>query len=116
MRRSWTVWTNGVLAAALVLSASSRASGEGTTGEAIAAAAAALPIGSPLPGMEGEAFDEAAETFAEEEFIEDGLGPTFNAEGCGTCHSVPVLGGSGTPDRTERRFGRVTDGVFFGFD
>lgn len=71
-------------------------------------------IGDPLPGTDPEAFAEAAEAFAEEEDIADGLGPTFNERACGTCHGIPVLGGSG--DQIERRFGRLTDGVFFGYD
>jgi hypothetical protein len=71
-------------------------------------------IGDTLPGTDPEDFAEAAEAFEEEENINDGLGPIFNAEGCGTCHSVPVLGGSGA--QIERRFGRITNGVFFGYD
>ncbi len=70
--------------------------------------------GDTLPGVDPEAFEEAAEAFGEAETIADGLGPTFNENGCGTCHTTPALGGSGT--NTERRFGRVDDGVFFGFD
>lgn len=71
-------------------------------------------IGDTLPGTDPEEFAEALEAFAEAETILDGLGPTFNENGCGTCHIIPVVGGSG--ENTERRFGRVTDGVFFGFD
>jgi CxxC motif-containing protein (DUF1111 family) len=71
-------------------------------------------IGDPLPGTDPAAFEEAAEAFAAVENIEEGLGPTFNEAGCGVCHSIPVLGGAG--DQIERRFGRITDGVFFGFD
>jgi CxxC motif-containing protein (DUF1111 family) len=42
--------------------------------------------------------DECNEEAAEEEFTgpettADGLGPIFNAAGCGECHLVPVLGG-----------------------
>jgi CxxC motif-containing protein (DUF1111 family) len=71
-------------------------------------------IGDTLPGTDPEEFAEALEAFAEEETILDGLGPTFNDVGCGTCHSIPVTGGSG--EQIERRFGRVDDGIFFGFD
>jgi CxxC motif-containing protein (DUF1111 family) len=39
-------------------------------------------------------FDEAAEEFTGPELISDGLGPTFNAAGCGECHSTPTLGGT----------------------
>jgi CxxC motif-containing protein (DUF1111 family) len=34
------------------------------------------------------------EDFAEEEDIGDGLGPRFNAIGCGVCHSHPAIGGT----------------------
>jgi CxxC motif-containing protein (DUF1111 family) len=71
-------------------------------------------IGDTLPGTDPVAFEEALEAFAEAETIIDGLGPTFNENGCGTCHTTPVVGGSG--EQIERRFGRLTDGVFFGFD
>jgi CxxC motif-containing protein (DUF1111 family) len=38
----------------------------------------------------------------------------FNERACGACHSIPVLGGSG--NQIERRFGEVTNGVFYGYD
>ena len=38
--------------------------------------------------------DEAAEEFTGPETIADGLGPIFNAAGCGECHLMPILGGS----------------------
>jgi CxxC motif-containing protein (DUF1111 family) len=72
------------------------------------------PIGSPLPGTDPVAFAAARDNFAAAEDINDGLGPTFNGDGCGTCHGTPVLGGSG--NQIERRFGRVANGTFFGFD
>jgi CxxC motif-containing protein (DUF1111 family) len=71
-------------------------------------------IGSVLPGTDPVAFAEAADAFREVENINDGLGPTFNERGCGSCHTTPVLGGSG--EQIERRFGRLIDGVFYGFD
>lgn len=71
-------------------------------------------IGDPLPGTDPDEFAEGAEAFAEVEVIEDGLGPIFNEAACGTCHNLPVLGGSGI--QIERRFGRNTNGTFFGFD
>src|SRR5262249_52419667 len=52
--------------------------------------------------------------FAQEEEIEDGLGPVFNERACGNCHSIPVVGGSGS--QIERRYGSVRDGVFFAYD
>jgi CxxC motif-containing protein (DUF1111 family) len=71
-------------------------------------------IGDVLPGTDMTTFAEAADAFGEIETIDDGLGPTFNETGCGVCHSIPVLGGSGT--QIERRFGRLDNGVFFGYD
>ena len=74
---------------------------------------AAFP-GEMLPGTDPAAFAEALEAFNEEEDIENGLGPIFNEVGCGTCHSIPAVGGSG--DQIERRFGRLDAGVFYGYD
>lgn len=39
-------------------------------------------------------FEAAAEEFTGPEGIADGLGPIFNAAGCGECHLTPILGGS----------------------
>lgn len=71
-------------------------------------------VGDTLPGTDPVAFEEAADAFAAIETIEDGLGPTFNERACGSCHTTPVMGGSG--EQIERRFGRTTNGIFFGFD
>jgi CxxC motif-containing protein (DUF1111 family) len=70
--------------------------------------------GAALPGTDLAKFEEAKANFAQAEDINDGLGPTFNEKACGNCHGIPALGGSG--NQIERRFGRVIDGVFFGFD
>jgi CxxC motif-containing protein (DUF1111 family) len=75
---------------------------------------AATNIGDPLPGTDPAVFAAAAENFAAAEDITDGLGPVFNEKACGNCHGIPVLGGSGT--QIERRFGEVTNGVFYGYD
>jgi CxxC motif-containing protein (DUF1111 family) len=37
-------------------------------------------------------FDQARDVFGEEKFKEDGLGPVYNAGGCGQCHANPVNG------------------------
>lgn len=55
-------------------------------------------------------FDAAAEEFTGPETTADGLGPIFNAAGCGECHMVPVLGGSS--QIVERRAGLFQNGVF----
>ena len=49
-------------------------------------------------------FDAAVEEFTGPETIADGLGPIFNAAGCGECHIAnPVLGA--TSQITEKRAG-----------
>ena len=40
----------------------------------------------------------------------DGLGPIFNAQACGQCHTNGAIGGAG--EQIERRFGRFDNGVF----
>jgi CxxC motif-containing protein (DUF1111 family) len=55
--------------------------------------------------------DEAAEEFQGPETIADGLGPIFNAAGCGECHMQPVRGGSSQIN--ERRAGRFDGTTFF---
>jgi CxxC motif-containing protein (DUF1111 family) len=75
---------------------------------------ASTKIGDPLPGTDPAVFAAAAANFAQAEDINDGLGPVFNEKACGNCHGIPVLGGSGT--QIERRFGEVTNGVFYGYD
>lgn len=52
-------------------------------------------LGDPLPGTDTTAFDANADTFAEVETVEDGVGPVFNERACGNCHNVGALGGSG---------------------
>jgi CxxC motif-containing protein (DUF1111 family) len=55
-------------------------------------------------------FEADMEVFNEQEFIEDGLGPTYNAQSCGECHQSPVAGG--ISQVTEQRAGRF-DGRSF---
>jgi CxxC motif-containing protein (DUF1111 family) len=50
-------------------------------------------------------FDTALDVFAEQESIEDGLGPVYNAQSCGECHQNPVTGG--ISQITEVRAGHV---------
>jgi CxxC motif-containing protein (DUF1111 family) len=60
---------------------------------------------SEVPDATGVSpFEEAAEEFTGPETVEDGLGPVFNAAGCGECHATPILGGSSQV--AERRAGR----------
>jgi CxxC motif-containing protein (DUF1111 family) len=71
-------------------------------------------FGSKLPGLQVDAdlMAEADDAFAAFENINDGAGPILNANACGQCHSNGALGGAG--EQIERRFGRVTNGIFNG--
>jgi CxxC motif-containing protein (DUF1111 family) len=55
-------------------------------------------------------FQAAAEEFTGPETVADGLGPVFNAAGCGECHLMPILGGSSQV--TEKRVGFFDRGQF----
>jgi CxxC motif-containing protein (DUF1111 family) len=55
-------------------------------------------------------FGAAAEEFTGPEGLVDGLGPVFNAAGCGECHLVPILGGGS--QITEKRAGLFLNGRF----
>ena len=50
------------------------------------------------------------EIFNEQEQIEDGLGPVYNAQSCGECHQNPVSGGA--TQMTELRAGRFNGRSF----
>jgi CxxC motif-containing protein (DUF1111 family) len=54
--------------------------------------------------------EAAEEEFTGPETIADGLGPIFNAAGCGECHLVPILGGGS--QITEKRAARFVNGIF----
>jgi CxxC motif-containing protein (DUF1111 family) len=43
--------------------------------------------------------------------VADGLGPVFNAAGCGECHGTPIIGGSSQV--VEKRAGFLRNGQFF---
>ena len=49
--------------------------------------------------------------FAEQETIDDGLGPVYNAQSCGECHQNPITGGNS--QIVEQRAGHLVNGVFF---
>lgn len=56
--------------------------------------------GGPIAGLtenEKAFFDQGLDDFAEREEVEDGIGPRFNGDGCGTCHAFPAVGGSSPP-------------------
>lgn len=69
-----------------------------------------ITLGSHLTGISDVDFAEALDNFNLVENIEDGIGPVFNEVACGRCHTLGAIGGSG--EQIERRFGRVTNGVF----
>ena len=54
-------------------------------------------FGDPLPGLSSDdrlLFEAGKEDFNEVQEVKDGLGPLFNARGCGECHSFPTTGGA----------------------
>jgi CxxC motif-containing protein (DUF1111 family) len=59
---------------------------------ALVDAPAGFDLGSNGVATEAE-MEVAADTFAEQEFLEDGLGPVYNATSCGECHQNPNTGG-----------------------
>jgi CxxC motif-containing protein (DUF1111 family) len=54
--------------------------------------------------------DADADVFAEQEHVDEGLGPVYNAQSCGECHQNPVTGSSS--QITEQRAGRLVNGQF----
>jgi CxxC motif-containing protein (DUF1111 family) len=91
----------------------------------ICASFTARPVASQSSATEAPAgFDEQTnglttqsvflddrEVFVEQEFLEDGLGPVYNAQSCGECHQNPVAGANS--QITELRAGRTVGSNFF---
>ena len=69
-------------------------------------------IGDRLPGLVAEAdvLEAGDEAFAAAEGITEGVGPIFNLNACGGCHTNGAMGGAG--EQIERRFGRFDNGLF----
>ncbi len=65
----------------------------------------------PIQGQGTGSFNDNRFIFEERETIDDGLGPTFNAQGCVECHQNVVTGGAS--QITEHRTGRTMNGEFF---
>src|SRR5215475_1326778 len=63
-------------------------------------------VADPVPGR---SFEDNKCIFNEIETVEDGLGPTYNAPGCGDCHDNPDFGGFS--QMRELRAGTTTNGV-----
>jgi CxxC motif-containing protein (DUF1111 family) len=57
----------------------------------LAGAVSEIAIGGHLPGISSAAFAAAKDLFAAVETNADGIGPIFNARGCGVCHSNTVF-------------------------
>ncbi|HEU4428323.1 MAG TPA: di-heme oxidoredictase family protein [Myxococcota bacterium] len=76
-----------------------------------------LPQGPPFDEIEEDtveplrSFNDNRFIFEEAETIEDGLGPTYNAQGCRECHQNVVTGGAS--QIAEHRTGRLRNGEFF---
>jgi CxxC motif-containing protein (DUF1111 family) len=68
------------------------------------------PNSPEIPDDECE-FDAAVEEFTGPETTADGLGPIFNAAGCGECHIANQILGA-TSQITEKRAGLFQNGVF----
>jgi CxxC motif-containing protein (DUF1111 family) len=67
-------------------------------------------LGDHLSGVGDDEFENARAVFAEEEDVDEGVGPIFNDVGCGNCHNAGALGGASAA--IERRFGRFKNGRF----
>jgi len=58
---------------------------------------APIGAGGPIANLtpdQARFFNDAAQRFVHAEGVANGLGPTFNANSCGICHSQPAIGGS----------------------
>src|SRR5262247_2139411 len=63
--------------------------------------------GEPVPGR---SFEDNKFIYNEIETVDDGLGPTYNAPGCGDCHDTPDFGGQS--QMRELRAGHLANGAF----
>jgi CxxC motif-containing protein (DUF1111 family) len=81
---------------------------------ATSTATSAITLGGHLGGITDADFAAARDNFNLVEGIADGLGPVFNDVACGRCHTGGAAGGAG--EQIERRFGRVTNGIFHSLD
>jgi hypothetical protein len=79
-----------LLGAAVVIQGQSPARDPGPRGAPIGAGKA---IGN-LSVDQRRFFEDGLARFVHTEAVADGLGPTFNADSCGVCHSQPAIGGT----------------------
>ena len=80
----------GGLMAAVAARAQLKATDPGVRG---GPAAAGRPLEGLTPGQQTY-FTAGREAFEEAEGVADGLGPRFNLDSCGGCHTQPALGGT----------------------
>ena len=64
-------------------------------------------VDDPVPGR---SFRDNLAIFAEQEEVDEGLGPVYNARSCGECHDNTVIGGRS--QIAELRAGRTLNGIF----
>ena len=58
---------------------------------------APVGAGGPIANLTADQlrfFNDAAQRFVHAEGVANGLGPTFNGDSCGVCHSQPAIGGT----------------------
>jgi CxxC motif-containing protein (DUF1111 family) len=56
-----------------------------------------IGAGAPIANLSADQmrfFTDGSQRFVHSEGVANGLGPTFNADSCGACHSQPAIGGS----------------------
>jgi CxxC motif-containing protein (DUF1111 family) len=98
------------LAAGILIIYTARIEGQSST-SATSASEAPAAFDGQTNGLVTQSTHEAdQEVFDEQEFIDDGLGPVYNAQSCGECHQNPVSGG--ISQVTELRAGQRDQGGF----
>ncbi len=104
---SSTILARAVLIAALFNTSNNYGQSPDTT------ASSDRGFGNPLPGLTAAqlaAFNDGKTDFETAEVVSEGMGPIFNRDSCGACHSGPSLGGSSPITAT--RFGQMANGSF----
>lgn len=108
MRRLLILSTSIIATVLLFAQARQRAVRGPTTAETVAQNA-----GAPLAGLtaiEASAFNTGRGAFTRPVNAATGLGPVFNDDSCGACHSAPAAGGGS--QRTVTRFSRRVNGAY----
>ena len=88
--------TNGLMVFFLVVGLCSIAVAQQDPGVRGGAAGAGAAVAG-LNNQQSKFFDAAKGQFVEVETVAQGLGPRFNLDSCGGCHSQPATGGSSPP-------------------